>query len=249
MEEFVGELFSRKNVKWWSIVPGWFLGGVVGAISSFLLVQEITEIIGDEDLDFEVALLRICSLLIKSDGNVDPREKLVTQEYFKKVFGIKKANRIINESKISRLRTYSIRELSVVMNNCNSNYDYYSVIQFLYQLSAIDGSIDSREESVIQEFAHLVEFDQSVLNTIRSFYTQQDRATRPKTRSQLIISHLAVLGLDQNGSVDEVKKAYRKLVKEFHPDMIYHLGPELKKMANENFLKIQESYDYLIEHL
>lgn len=49
-----------------------------------------------------------------------------------------------------------------------------------------------------------------------------------------------VLGVDKNASDKEIKSAYRKLAKKYHPD----LHPNDKE-ANDNFTKINEAYEVL----
>ncbi|OLS35693.1 molecular chaperone DnaJ [Alkalihalophilus pseudofirmus] len=48
-----------------------------------------------------------------------------------------------------------------------------------------------------------------------------------------------VLGVDQNASVDEVKKAYRKLARKYHPDV--NKAPD----AEDKFKEVKEAYDTL----
>jgi len=49
-----------------------------------------------------------------------------------------------------------------------------------------------------------------------------------------------VLGVDRNASDDDIKKAYRKLAKEYHPDK----NPDNKE-AEEKFKEISEAYEHL----
>src|SRR5258705_10397730 len=51
-----------------------------------------------------------------------------------------------------------------------------------------------------------------------------------------------VLGIKRGASDDEIKKAYRKLARKFHPD----LNPG-DKNAEEQFKQLQEAYDVLSE--
>lgn len=52
-----------------------------------------------------------------------------------------------------------------------------------------------------------------------------------------------VLGVQRNASKDEIKAAYRKLAKQYHPDM--HVDNPLKELAQEKFIEVQEAYDQL----
>jgi DnaJ like chaperone protein len=57
----------------------------------------------------------------------------------------------------------------------------------------------------------------------------------------------ATLGLSSSASNDEVKRAYRKLSMEYHPDTLISkgLGEEFLKAATEKFRAIQEAYDQI----
>lgn len=57
----------------------------------------------------------------------------------------------------------------------------------------------------------------------------------------------AVLGVGRNATQEEIKTAYRKLVKKYHPDKVNHLGEEFKDLAEQRFKNIQEAYQALME--
>jgi curved DNA-binding protein CbpA len=52
-----------------------------------------------------------------------------------------------------------------------------------------------------------------------------------------------ILGIEKGASVDEIKQAYRKLSKKFHPDL--NSGD---KYFEERFKDIQEAYEYLTKN-
>jgi DnaJ-domain-containing protein 1 len=57
----------------------------------------------------------------------------------------------------------------------------------------------------------------------------------------------AVLGISRTASEEEIKKAYRKLVLQYHPDKVAHLGDEFKTLAEERFKQIQQAYQEIIK--
>ncbi len=56
-----------------------------------------------------------------------------------------------------------------------------------------------------------------------------------------------ILGLKRGASTKEVKAAYKKLVVQYHPDKVQHLGPEFQQLAHEKFVTIQKAYDRLVK--
>ena len=50
-----------------------------------------------------------------------------------------------------------------------------------------------------------------------------------------------ILGVPRNASQNEIKKAYRKLAMQYHPDR----NPGKEKWANERFKEINEAFSVL----
>lgn len=55
----------------------------------------------------------------------------------------------------------------------------------------------------------------------------------------------AVLGLSPGASMEEIHDAYRRLAHQYHPDKVAHLGEELRELARQKFVEIQEAYEQL----
>ncbi len=58
---------------------------------------------------------------------------------------------------------------------------------------------------------------------------------------------LAMLGLDDEASDEEIKAAYRQLVKEFHPDSSSGETPEEKDAKAKKFVELKKGYERLME--
>ncbi len=54
-----------------------------------------------------------------------------------------------------------------------------------------------------------------------------------------------LLGVAKNASTGEIKKAYFKLAKQFHPDSFQSASDAEKTKAKERFVEIQEAYELL----
>jgi molecular chaperone DnaJ len=55
--------------------------------------------------------------------------------------------------------------------------------------------------------------------------------------------YYSTLGIERNASDEDIKKAYRKLARQYHPDL--QAGDQQKKSAEEKFKEINEAYEIL----
>lgn len=109
------------------------------------------------------------------------------------------------------------------------------MIDILYRVSYADGQMSQAERQMIHRAGRTFGFSAAGMETIESRY-------RAKGSSE---SSYAVLGLSPQASNEEVKRSYRKLVSEYHPDKIASKGlpEEFIKFAHEKFREIQEAYE------
>ena len=58
-------------------------------------------------------------------------------------------------------------------------------------------------------------------------------------------NYYEILGVDKNASADDLKSAYRRLAKKYHPDLFTTASEQEKKDAEEKFKEINHAYDVL----
>lgn len=108
------------------------------------------------------------------------------------------------------------------------------MIDIFYRVAMVDGRISANEERLIDYAVHVFRIPESLHESIR-------RNHNVKGASKAY----AVLGLTESATEAEIKKAYRKLILEYHPDAIAAKGmaEEFKEYAKKRFLEVQEAYE------
>jgi len=234
--------FDIKYYKWAAIVPGFMFGDIIGAVASYFLVQELM-LKKEKDIDFEIALLRICSMLIKSSGVVEKVELENVRRYFKSTYGARRTNNIFKQVKTSPLRHYNLSQLVNIIKEKTIPTKYYSIMQLLYQIAASDGKISTGEDELIFLVGIELNFTRERIDAIKSQFVKVK--SRSKKYNQKTMQFLSILGLKGGESKQEVKTAYRRLAKEFHPDKLSGMNQSMQDLAKEKFQMIQEAYEYL----
>jgi DnaJ like chaperone protein len=113
------------------------------------------------------------------------------------------------------------------------------MIDIFYRVSYADGRLSTAEESLIDQAGRTFQVNRERMSTIKQQYGTGKAAG--STRS------FAVLGLEPSASNDEIKRSYRKLVSEYHPDKISSKGlpEEFIVFASDKFREIQAAYEEL----
>ncbi|OQB93909.1 MAG: Chaperone protein DnaJ [Verrucomicrobia bacterium ADurb.Bin122] len=74
---------------------------------------------------------------------------------------------------------------------------------------------------------------------------QEPASTIPKVDPRLAQAR-KVLGVTAQSSAEELKKAYRQLIKKYHPDIYTRSQPELQHFAHEKSKQLNEAYELLV---
>ncbi|MFO7849289.1 MAG: TerB family tellurite resistance protein [Spirochaetia bacterium] len=111
------------------------------------------------------------------------------------------------------------------------------LIDILYRVASVDNRITDGEQKLIDRAGEIFRFSRQRMDAIRKRHVSD------------IDKYYATLGVTSKASNDEIKKAYRKLVSEYHPDKIASKGlpEEFTRFAGEKFREIQDAYEKIRE--
>jgi len=79
--------------KWVGIGAGWFFAGPIGAIIGYYIGKSFFDGKNDQQKAYELSLLILSSLVIKSDGKILKAELNYVKQFFVNTFGVQKANK------------------------------------------------------------------------------------------------------------------------------------------------------------
>jgi DnaJ like chaperone protein len=104
--------------------------------------------------------------------------------------------------------------------------------QLLFSIAMVDGTLHPAEEALLRAVPAHLGLHPDIFMTVRRQFGHD------------LSHHYAVLGLESGADLAEVKKAYRKLAAEYHPDKVVSKGlPEdFTRFAEQKFKEINEAY-------
>lgn len=236
-------------VKWIGASLGWSFGGPIGAILGLALGSLIDKSsvktkaysrpnMRTQSGDFEVSLLILASLVIKADGKQDQRELDFVRRQFVQMYGKDRANHAFRLFKaINKQSNISLRQVCLQIQQMMDHASRLQLLHFLFGIVQSDGDVASSEVIIIERIANYLRISHRDFESIKAmFYSSKTNAYK-------------ILELDKDASPKDIKSAYRRMVKKFHPDKVQHLGKEHQKGAEEKFRKVQEAYEQLQKDL
>ena len=237
--------------KWIGAGLGWTFGGPIGAIIGFAaaslfdgvgISKEFKDTSNTRDYttphrtqsgDFEVSLLVLASVVIKSDGKQDQRELDFVRKQFVSMYGLERANRAFKLFKEINKQDISKRAVCLQIKQMMSHSSRLQLLHFLFGISAADGHVHSKEIETINIISNYLGISSNDFESIKAMFVLNK------------VSAYKILEIDPESSNEAIKKAYRKMVKKYHPDKVIHLGEEHQKGAKEKFRQVQEAYEQL----
>ncbi len=219
---------------------GWAFFGPIGGIMGFVLGSVVdgsqsrtrTQIPGKTTTgDFAVSLLVLIAAVMKADGKVLKSELDYVKKYFVQAFGENGAGEAIMLLRDILNQDIDVKEVSTQIK---SRMDYSSRLQMMHLLFGVsnaDGRVHPNELDILVRISGYLGISAKDFDSIKSMFIENTDAS------------YKILEIEPSASIEEIKKAYRKMAVKYHPDKVSYLGEEFRKSANEKFQKVNEAYE------
>jgi DnaJ like chaperone protein len=234
---------------------GVFLGGPVGALVGAMIGYYFHDVQQEEvtprytqriyqqpayaEFIFTANLVALLTAVAKADGQVDREEVAVIRRFFQNNLGYRGEELELIKNLIKQaLRTdLDLVQVCGQFYSISNHQTRLLLLKLLYMVAYADKVIKDSEQALIDKIAALIRISAAEHMSIKAEFTgNEDR-------------YYQILGVRPGASPDEIKQAYRSLVKKNHPDKVAHLGEEYTKIANERLSQINEAYDHLSRKL
>jgi DnaJ like chaperone protein len=260
---------------WWGKVVGgalgFVLGGPLGALLGGVLGHNldkgIASLTGKEELDpgerervqtaFFAATFSVMGHVAKADGRVSEREIALAEAIMAQMeLSPEMRAAAIGLFQEGKSEGFDLDEvLDQFRRECHRRRTLMQMfLEIQIQAAYADGPPNAAEDRLllhicsqlgIAEFLYrrleqLVRFQQA-------FTGAQEGARQPAARGPTLEQAYKVLGLTPKASDEEVKRAYRRLLSQHHPDKLVSKGlpEEMMKLASEKTHEIRQAYELI----
>ena len=231
--------------KWLGAGLGFTLGGPIGAALGFALgsfvdgfsVEDFTSEQqqyrqqgnrNTQSGDFEISLLVLASIIIKADGKIDAKELNFVRTQFVGMYGKERAN---NAFQLFKEIIKKTNQVCIQIRQHMPHASRLQLLHFLFGIAKADGQVAEVEVEEIRKIAGYLYINPSDFESIKAmFYNASE-------------NNYKILEISKTATNEEVKKAYRKMAKKYHPDKVQDLGEAHLKGAKEKFQSIQSAYE------
>ena len=218
--------------------PGAILGFMVGGFFEFLSKNSIqirTSSYAIKPEIFQLNLLALSALIIKADGKIEQKELDFVRSFFIGQYGKERADSIFRTFNTQiKKETQHLDQLTRIFVQQTAYETRLQILHFLFGIANADGNISDVELQKLSQVATGMRLRLPDFESIKAMFVKNtDNAYK-------------ILEVDSNASLDEIKKAYRKMAKKYHPDKLRGQDPAMIKGAEEKFREVQKAYETLM---
>ena len=224
-------------------------------------------ITGDVGLDFLDLSIRI----FQTDKSISDNEINRIKIYMTKEFGHEIGIEAVNYIKENYKKRINIKK--TCSNYLKMEHLYrLNLFRQLFAITTLNGSVTEKEERLLKIIANNLRIGKRYYFNVRKTFIKEKRKSSTSYKKEKkteykekqhsnynkkrkftdsffskSVNAYIVLGVDKNASKTEIKKAYRKLVKLYHPDKLLNKNELYRKKAKERFNEINEAYEYIVK--
>ena len=244
---------------------GYMLGGPLGAVLGVALGHQLDKAFGKIMLDpefgsgkvervqqaFFTATFSVMGHLAKADGKVTSDEIAVASH----VMGQMQLNEeqrkvainLFNEGKQPDFPLDAT--LEQFRRECHRRHNLiHMFIEILISTAIADGKIDDAEHKLLVHISSIMGVSAGAFEQLlRMVGAQQAYHQQGQSPVARLKEAYDILGMEQSASDAEIKKAYRRLMSQHHPDKLVAKGlpEEMMKIATEKTQEIKLAYEHI----
>ena len=254
-------------MSWWGKVIGggfgFMLGGPLGAVMGMAAGHQFDKGLHAVDLEpgntervqlaFFTAVFSVMGYLAKADGTVSRSEIQMAENIMDQMnldaTQRKTAIELFNQGKQVDFPINDI--LRQFKTECHRRTNLLQMfLEILIATAYADNHMDNTERTVLLDIAQQIGFSATQLDQLinmvgaqQQYSHQSSQASSQSTLKQAY----AVLGVDSEISDNVLKKTYRRLMSQHHPDKLVAKGlpEEMIKLANQKTAEIKSAYDQI----
>jgi DnaJ like chaperone protein len=206
------------------------LGALLGAVAGHIVIDRALQ---DSEVVFTIALIALSAKMAKADGEVSDSEIRAFEEIFKVPPGeARNVARVykVAQQDVAGFEAYA-RQVARIYRDRPAMLE--DVLDALFHIAKADGHVHPQELEYLRTVADIFGFSEIEFARIRASHLGQEKG-----------DPYLVLGITPDISDEDLKKAYRRLVRENHPDTLIARGVprELVTIANEKLAAINVAY-------
>ncbi len=206
--------------------------------------------------DFLYTTFSVMGFLAKANGRVTEHEIAFASAYMDQL-GLENEMRQQAQDAFREGKTlgFPLKErLKKFKRSCGNRHDLLLMfLEIQIQLAFADGELDIDERQVLHTIASTLGFSQQDLDRLLDMIIAgaQFKQNNIGNETEQIEHAYKILGVSEASSAQEIKKAYRKLMSQHHPDKLVAKGlpPEMMEMAKQKAQEIQAAYDLVLRQL
>ena len=247
--KLIGVIAGYYFFGFWGALLGWFAGSFfdrmraygTGAINPLQSAQR-------QAVFLETVFISM-GKLAKADGHVS-QDEIDHVELFMQKLGMTTEHR---KQAIASFKQGTAADFDITptyqrfMSVCGHTRDLKQMLLvYLIVMAFADGHFHPAEEALLSDLASRLGYDQAAFKQLLDMVLNQSHmAGGQASTAEALDDAYKALGVGKESTDAEVKRAYRKLISQYHPDKLIGQGmPEdMIAMATEQAKEIQLAYD------